>query len=100
MDTGIAEDDKTDKDEIDDTTIDEMIPKHKDDTSRATTILAVLKISDNLLATIATLQAHVNQLTTYTESLEERKRLDREIIKKLEARLTTLEKKARIHESR
>ena len=75
MDTGLAEVDKTDKDEIDDTTIDEMIPKHQDDTSRATTILEVLKILDNLLATIATLQAHVNHLTTYTESLEETKNM-------------------------
>ena len=53
----------------------------------------MLKISDNLLATIATLQTHVNHLTTYTESLEETKRLDREIIEKLEARLANLEKK-------
>ena len=81
------------EDHLDDTFIDDMIPKHPADTSRPTTIIEVLKISDNLLGTIATLQAHVNQLTTYTESLEETKRLDREIIKNLEARLTTLEKK-------
>ena len=87
METG-----NTDEDNLDDISIDDMIPKHPADTSRPTTIIEVLKISDNLLATIATLQAHVNQLTTYTESLEETKRLDREIIKNLEARLTTLEK--------
>ena len=44
MDTDKAEDDINDEDSLDDTSIDEMIPKHKDDTSRATTIIEVLKI--------------------------------------------------------
>ena len=89
----IMETDKNNEDSLDDTTIDEMIPKHPADTSRPTTIIEVLKISNNLLATIATFQNHVNHLTTYTESLEESKRLDREISKNLEARLTNQEKK-------
>ena len=93
MDTDKANDDLTDKDCMDDTSIDEMIPKHKDDTSRPTTIIEVLRIADNLLGTIANLQTHVNQLTTYTESREETKKHDRQIIKNLEARLSNLEKR-------
>ena len=92
MDTDKTDNDKINEDILDDTSIDDMIPKHMADTSRSTTIIEVLKISDNLLATIATLQTHVNHLTTYTESLEETKRLDRETIKNLEAGLANQEK--------
>ena len=84
---------KDDDDSIKDISIDDMNPKQLADTSRAATIIDFLKISDNLLGQIAALQNHMNHLTKYTKSLQESRKFDHEIIKSLEARLSTQEKK-------
>ena len=64
-----VETDNNYEESLDDISNEKMIQKHPADTSIPTSIIEVLKISDNLLATIAELQNHVNHLTKYTESL-------------------------------
>ena len=50
------ENDKNDDNNLNDISIDETIPKHPADTSRAASIIEVLKISDNLLGTPKSLE--------------------------------------------